>query len=126
MEREGSSKGIVQAIEALAIRTTDEEDGSDRHSIDLNRKMVARSLSMEMPHGDRGPGEVSLGSTMGQHNLVNIEGVVASEAGPSADLGVLVVEVSIQLAQFHEWIWDRELASTNSGFLIPQPRRVQK
>jgi hypothetical protein len=88
--------------------------------------MVARFLSMEMPHGDRGPGEASLGSTVGQHNLVNIGGVVASEAGPSDDPGVLAAEASIQLAQFHEWIWDRELASTNSGFLIPKPRRVQK
>jgi hypothetical protein len=97
----------------------DGQECSNQQSIDLNRRTVVRSLTMGGPHDDRGCPKASPISTADQQNLSRLEARVTCDVGPSTGTEELNRDAAIQLAQFHEWIRERDLVSANGGFLTP-------
>jgi hypothetical protein len=81
---------------------------------------------MEGPHGDRGHPEASPISMANQHNLSRLEASVTGDVGPSTGTEELNRDAAIQLAQFHEWIRERDLVSANGGFLTPPTKKDSK
>jgi hypothetical protein len=92
---EGEGHPMESGIGAIVA---DLRKGFDRHSMDLNTRTVARSLSLGAPHGYRVMKDAMPNSTPIQHNISRLKALVANEVGLSTGEGELSAKASIQLA----------------------------